>query len=89
MGILSWIAVGIVAGLLAKAIFPGDQDMGVIVTMMLGIVGAIIGGWVMALITGVGLTGFDIRTILVATLGAVIALWVYIMVRRGSMTRHA
>lgn len=84
MGILGWIIVGILAGLLAKAIMPGDQDLGVFMTMALGIVGAILGGWVMSLITGTGITGFDLRTILVATVGALIVLAVVGMVRRRS-----
>lgn len=86
MGILGWIIVGIIAGLLAKAIMPGDQDAGIFMTMALGIVGAILGGWITSLITGTGVTGFDLRTILVATAGALLVLWVYGMARRRSVT---
>lgn len=86
MGILGWIIVGIIAGVLAKAIMPGDQDAGILVTMALGIIGAVLGGWVMSLITGTGLTGFDLRTILVATVGALLVLWIYGMARRRSVT---
>lgn len=84
MGILGWIIVGIIAGLLAKAIIPGDQDLGIFMTMALGIVGAILGGWIMSIITGTGVTGFDLRTILVATVGALVVLLVVGMVRRRS-----
>lgn len=84
MGILGWIIVGILAGALAKAIMPGDQDAGILMTMALGILGAILGGWIMSLITGTGVTGFDLRTILVATLGALLVLWIYGMFRRRS-----
>ncbi|MHB1324216.1 MAG: GlsB/YeaQ/YmgE family stress response membrane protein [Coriobacteriia bacterium] len=84
MGILGWIVVGILAGVLAKAIMPGDQDLGILMTMALGIVGAILGGWVMSMITGTGITGFDLRTILVATVGALVVLAIVGMVRRRS-----
>ncbi|MHB8761183.1 MAG: GlsB/YeaQ/YmgE family stress response membrane protein [Coriobacteriia bacterium] len=84
MGILGWIVVGILAGVLAKAIMPGDQDLGILMTMALGIVGAILGGWVMSMITGTGITGFDLRTILVATVGALAVLAIVGMVRRRS-----
>lgn len=83
MGIIGWIVVGILAGLLAKAIMPGDQDLGIFLTMALGIVGAMLGGWVMSLITGTGVTGFDLRTILVATVGALLVLWIVGMMRRS------
>lgn len=83
MGILSWILVGLVAGMLAKWIMPGDQKAGFFVTMALGIVGGLVGGYVMSLITGEGVTGFNLQTLLVATVGALIVLLVYGFVRKG------
>ncbi|MHB1135995.1 MAG: GlsB/YeaQ/YmgE family stress response membrane protein [Coriobacteriia bacterium] len=83
MGILSWILVGLVAGMLAKWIMPGDQKAGFFVTMALGIVGGLVGGYVMSLITGEGVTGFNLQTLLVATVGALLVLLVYSLVRKS------
>jgi uncharacterized membrane protein YeaQ/YmgE (transglycosylase-associated protein family) len=77
MGILSWIVVGLIAGLLAKLILPGDNPGGLIVTTVIGMVGAVVGGIVIGILGGAGATGFNVWSILVATLGAVILLFVY------------
>ena len=78
MGILSWIIVGLIAGALAKWIMPGRDPGGIIVTMLIGIVGAVIGGFLVGLIVGGDtITGFNITTILVATLGAIVLLAIY------------
>lgn len=82
MGILSWIAVGLVAGLLAKLLMPGDQGGGFIITVVLGVAGALVGGWIMSLIGQTGITGFDLWTVLVATLGALVVLFVYRLVKK-------
>ena len=84
MGIFSWIFVGIVAGLLAKWIMPGDQKAGFFLTMALGIVGALIGGGIMSLIGKTAITGFNLPTLLVATGGAVLVLIIYGFVRKPS-----
>lgn len=78
MGILSWIVVGLVAGALAKLIMPGRDPGGIIVTMLIGIVGAIIGGFVVGLfVPGDLISGINITTIVVATLGAILLLAIY------------
>lgn len=82
MGIFSWILVGLVAGMLAKWIMPGDQKAGFFLTAALGIVGGVLGGGVMSLISGRSLTGFNLTSLLVATAGAVIVLLIYGLVRK-------
>ena len=77
MGILTWIIVGLIAGALGKLIMPGDDPGGFIVTIILGIIGAFVGGFVFGLLGGSGVTGFNIWSILVATVGAVIVLAIY------------
>ena len=78
MGILSWIVVGLIAGVLAKWIMPGRDPGGIIVTMLIGIVGAIIGGFLVGLVVGGDpVSGINITTILVATLGAIVLLAIY------------
>jgi uncharacterized membrane protein YeaQ/YmgE (transglycosylase-associated protein family) len=78
MGILGWIVLGLVAGAIAKAILPGRQGGGWIITLVLGVVGAILGGWIGSLIFGGGLGDFfDLRTWLLSILGAIIVLLIY------------
>jgi len=60
MGIISWIIVGLIAGVLAKLIMPGDDSSGFIVTILIGMAGALIGGFVVGLLGGTGATGFNI-----------------------------
>jgi uncharacterized membrane protein YeaQ/YmgE (transglycosylase-associated protein family) len=85
MGIIAWIVVGLIAGALAKLIMPGDDPGGIIVTILLGIVGAFIGGFVVNLLGGAGVSGFNLWSIVVATLGAIILLAIYRLVA-GRMT---
>ena len=78
MGILSWIIVGLIAGVIAKLIMPGNDPGGFIVTILIGIVGAIIGGFVVGLFGGGDVvTGLNLTSILDAVLGAVILLRLY------------
>ncbi len=78
--ILAWIVIGLIAGALAKLIMPGDDPGGIIVTILIGIVGAFVGGFVVNLLGGAGVSGFNIWSILVATLGAIILLAIYRLV---------
>jgi uncharacterized membrane protein YeaQ/YmgE (transglycosylase-associated protein family) len=76
MGIISWIVVGAIAGYLAGFLVRGDEGLGVIGHIVLGIVGALVGGFLAGvLLPGSGdyLTGINIGTIVVATIGAIIA----------------
>ncbi len=82
MGLISWILVGAIAGLLAKRIMPGSGPGGFIITIILGMAGASIGGFVVGVLGGTGATGFNIWSILVATLGAIILLFVYNLIAR-------
>ena len=75
MGILSWILVGLIAGLLARWIMPGQQRVGLLITLALGVIGGFLGGWIMSIIGKTGLTGFNLWTILVATVGALLVLF--------------
>ena len=80
MGIIAWIVVGLIAGVLAKLIMPGDDPGGFIVTILLGIVGAFVGGFVVNLFGGAGVSGFNLWSIIGATLGAIILLAIYRLV---------
>jgi uncharacterized membrane protein YeaQ/YmgE (transglycosylase-associated protein family) len=88
VGILTWIIVGLIAGALGKLIMPGDDPGGIIVTILLGIVGAFVGGFVFNLLGGAGVTGFNLGSILVATVGAIIVLAIYRAVAGGRTARR-
>ncbi|MCA1718836.1 MAG: GlsB/YeaQ/YmgE family stress response membrane protein [Actinobacteria bacterium] len=75
--IIAWIIIGLVAGALAKLIMPGDDPGGIIVTILIGIAGSFVGGFLASLI-GLGGGGW-IWTIIVATIGAIILLLIYRM----------
>ena len=77
MGIISWIVVGLIAGALAKLVLPGDDPGGIIVTTLIGMVGAIVGGFVFGIFGGTGATGVNVWSILVATVGAIVLLLIY------------
>ena len=81
MGVLSWIVVGAVAGLLAKFLMPGNDPGGFIVTIIVGIVGGLLGGWISTAMGWGAMTGFNIKSILIATAGAVLLLVVLRVVR--------
>jgi len=86
MGILSWILVGLIAGVLAKIAMPGPDPGGIILTIVIGIVGALIGGFVVNnLLEGPNVTGFNLTSILVAILGSIILLAVYRLVTRRAV----
>lgn len=86
MGILAWIVLGLIAGAIAKFLMPGRDPGGWIVTMLLGIAGAVIGGWIGSRLWGsAGVSGFNLPSIGLAVLGAIVLLLIYrLIVGRGS-----
>ena len=77
MGILSWIVMGLIAGAIAKFLMPGDDPGGFIITIIIGIVGAVIGGFIGAAL-GLGeVTGFDLRSLLIAIGGSIVLLIIW------------
>ena len=83
MGILSWILLGLVAGALAKFIMPGRDPGGFFVTILLGIVGAFLGGFLGTFIGFGKITSFDLGGICIATVGAILVLIIYRMVKKN------
>ncbi len=77
IGIISWIVIGLIAGILGKLIMPGRDPGGFVITIVIGMIGALVGGFFVQLLGGAGLTGFNLWSILVATLGAIILLALY------------
>jgi uncharacterized membrane protein YeaQ/YmgE (transglycosylase-associated protein family) len=84
MGILSWIFLGLIAGALAKLIMPGKDPGGFFVTILIGIAGGVLGGFLGRLI-GLGkIESFDLGGIFIATVGAIVLLVIYHLIRKGS-----
>ncbi len=77
MGILSWIVFGLIAGLIAKWIMPGKDPGGLIITILIGIAGAFVGGFIGSLIGFGGISGFDLRSMATAIVGALALLFGY------------
>ena len=84
MGILAWILLGLIAGALAKFIMPGQQGSGIILTIVLGVVGAFVGGFLGTHVFGFGdISGFDLRSIAIAVGGALLVLLLYGFIARN------
>jgi len=84
MGVLSWIILGLIVGVIAKLIMPGKDPGGFIITILLGIAGAFLGGFVGSAL-GLGtVTGFNIGSLLLALGGAILILILYRLVKSKS-----
>ena len=81
MSILAWIVLGLISGFIASKIVNKAGE-GILMDIVLGIVGAIIGGWIFSVIGHSGVTGVNLYSVLVSVVGAVVVLWVYHAVRR-------
>ena len=80
MGLISWIVFGLIAGAIAKFIMPGKDPGGCIVTMIIGVVGALLGGFIATALGFGGISGFDWRSLLIAIIGALLLLFIWRMI---------
>lgn len=84
--IIAWAVLGLISGAIARAIYPGNQGLGIFGTMVLGIIGAFVGGFLYTLITtgSLALTaaGLSIGGIIVSVIGAIVALFIYYAVTK-------
>jgi uncharacterized membrane protein YeaQ/YmgE (transglycosylase-associated protein family) len=76
MSIIAWIILGLVAGFIASKIVNTSGE-GIILDIILGVVGAVVGGFVFNFFGAAGVTGFNIYSMIVAVIGAIIVLWLY------------
>jgi uncharacterized membrane protein YeaQ/YmgE (transglycosylase-associated protein family) len=89
MGIIAWIVFGLLAGWLAKLVMPGKDPGGCIITMLLGVAGAVLGGFLGTMLGFGGIEGFDLRSFLMAVVGAILLLLLYrVFTGRRSTTRR-
>ena len=82
MGIVSWIILGLVVGVIAKFLMPGKDPGGIFITILLGIAGAIGGGFISSRIGFGQVTGFDLRSLIIAVAGSVVLLIIYRAVKK-------
>jgi len=82
MGIASWIVLGLVAGVLAKMLMPGKDPGGIIVTTVLGVAGALVGGFIGTQLGFGNVSGFDFRSLAIAVGGAILLLYLNRALRR-------
>ncbi|WP_414619831.1 GlsB/YeaQ/YmgE family stress response membrane protein [Calothrix sp. CCY 0018] len=84
--IIAWVILGLIAGAIAKAIYPGHQGGGILATMLLGIIGAFVGGSLFSLLTTGTLaltsSGFSIGGLIVAIIGAMVAIFIWSLITR-------
>lgn len=90
MGIIAWIIIGLLAGVIAKALLPGKDPGGFIITMLIGIAGGLLGGWLGKVIFGVdSIDGFfDLSTWIAAIVGSIILLVLYRVITGNRHSRH-
>lgn len=81
MQIIAWIILGAVAGWLASLVMSTNEEQGALANILVGIVGAFIGGFLFNLFGAEGVTGFNIYSLIVATIGAIILIWIMRAVR--------
>lgn len=77
MGFIAWIVLGLIVGILAKWIMPDKDGGGFIVTVILGIIGALVGGYISAFFGFGTVDGFNIGSLVIAVLGALLVLFIY------------
>lgn len=85
MSIIGWIVLGLIAGVLAKTVVPGEGPGGIIGDIVVGILGAFLGGWLFNYFGHTGLDGFSLYSMLVAFVGAVVLLFVLRLVSRRTV----
>lgn len=83
MGFIAWIILGALAGWIASIIMKTNEEQGALGNIIVGILGAMLGGWVFSMFGGSDVTGFNFYSLLVATVGAVIVLAIYKALRGG------
>ena len=82
MGIITWIIFGLLAGLVAKFIMPGKDPGGFIITILIGIAGALVGGFIATSLGYGSVDGFNLGSFIIAVLGSIILLFAYRFIRR-------
>jgi uncharacterized membrane protein YeaQ/YmgE (transglycosylase-associated protein family) len=83
MGILLWVVFGLIAGAIAKYLIPGNAPGGIVATIILGIIGSVVGGFLGTLIGFGNISGFDLRSMVLAVGGGIVVLLIYGLATKG------
>lgn len=83
MGILAWVVLGGLAGWIGSMVMGTNGSQGLLLNIIVGIVGAAVGGFLFNLLGGAGVTGFNLYSLLVAIIGSVVLLWIVKVIRRA------
>jgi uncharacterized membrane protein YeaQ/YmgE (transglycosylase-associated protein family) len=83
MGILLWVVFGLIAGAIAKYLMPGNAPCGIVATIILGIIGAVVGGFLGTPLGFGNISGFDLRSVALAVDGGIVVLLIYGLVSKG------
>ncbi len=84
MSILAWIVFGLIAGSIANFVSPNSAKGGILASIILGVVGAVVGGYLGEMFFGVGVTGFNVTSFIVAVCGSLLVLFVGRVLSRSS-----
>jgi uncharacterized membrane protein YeaQ/YmgE (transglycosylase-associated protein family) len=76
MSIIGWVVLGLIAGFIASRLV-GNAGQGIVLDIVLGVIGAVVGGFIFSAFGGAGVTGFNVYSMIVAIVGAVVVLWLY------------
>jgi uncharacterized membrane protein YeaQ/YmgE (transglycosylase-associated protein family) len=76
MSIIAWLILGLIAGFIASKIYAGTGQ-GIVLDIILGIIGAFVGGFIFSIFGTEGVSGFNLWSLLVAVIGAIVVLWIY------------
>lgn len=83
MGILAWVVLGGLAGWIGSMVMGTDGSQGLLLNIVVGIIGAALGGFLFNLLGGAGVTGFNLYSLLVAIIGSVVLLWIVKILRKA------
>ncbi|MDF3302892.1 GlsB/YeaQ/YmgE family stress response membrane protein [Streptomyces tropicalis] len=91
MGIIAWMVIGLLAGAIAKLLMPGKDPGGIVITMLIGIAGGLLGGWLGKVVLGIDSVNgfFDLSTWIAAVIGSMILLALYRVIAGNRSHRHA
>ncbi len=76
MSFIGWLVLGLIAGFIASKIYSGTGQ-GIVLDIVLGVVGAFVGGFLFSAVGGAPVTGFNLYSMIVAIIGAIVVLWIY------------
>jgi uncharacterized membrane protein YeaQ/YmgE (transglycosylase-associated protein family) len=85
MNLLSWLIFGLIVGIVAHMVDPAPDGGGIVGTLILGVLGALVGGFLANLVFGVGISGFNFTSFIVAVLGSLLLLFIQRAVRRSDV----